>query len=409
MRCEGRRLVCPDCGEFSRVQTIESHDPLDDSNRRVPISQPRVATEYTAGFPASPMNDPHHWVGRYFQTLGAELERRTGDATADGEGFAKAATAVLAEVGPPQPVDARAMAEWIASGDALPRQVNFKTGFGEPPLAVYVARNFYLEVLFWFPNCTDIHGHGFSGAFRVLDGYSLQTTYAFVENERWHEGLRRGELKLRNLELLVPGEVCDIRASEAFVHCVAHMGFPSLTLVARNFGESGVTQFRYFRCGLAYAAHHRRQEQTRRLDVLLALARRDPAEAVRQLKILLERQDPFDRFVTCLKLAERGDASLSIESLAWAETKWPEATALVRQAHAEAVRGARIFEGLARLPDAQSQMIGALGALCGGRDAAMRALTEFFPKDPPEATLARWAASVPGLPGARLTAFGAQR
>lgn len=341
-----------------------------------------------------------HEVGAYFRRLGQEIDRRIAGTPLTADGFADAATAVFKEFHPPRPIDAHAMAEWVLSGEPLPRQVNFNVPFGQPPLAVHVSESFYLEVLFWFPSRTSIHGHGFSGAFRVLDGYSIQTTYEFHESEVCDTGLRVGELRPRMVELLLPGDVCDIRADEAFVHSVVHMGHPSLTLVARTFAESGVTQYTYYRCGVAHAYFFRRQELTRQFDVALALARRDALEATAQLKTFLVNQDAFGRFTTLLRLAGRS-GPLAFELLAWAEKMCPRVAALARAVFEEEQRMTRVYRQLAVLPDAPAQLMGALSELFGTREDVMRALATFYPATPPEETFARWAAIVPPVPPLR--------
>ncbi len=365
------------------------------NTREVSLLAAPVSIAAPASTPASA--GAAHWVGAYFRQLGTEIERRIAGVPLTSDAFAEAATATLQECAPEQPIDAAAMGRWVTSGEPLPRQVNFHVTFGQPPLAVYVGSSFYLEVLFWFPSRTSIHGHGFSGAFRVLDGYSLQTTYSFTETERWDEALRLGELRARQLELLLPGAVCDIRADEAFVHSVVHMGFPSLTLVARTFAESSVLQYDYCRCGIAYSPFRRRQELTRQLDVMLALARRDATEAAAQMKAFLARQDAFGRFALCLRLAGR-NGPFANDVMAWAALEWPRVAGLARLVAEEEQRMARVYRDLAQLPEAAAQLLGALSELFGTREDVLRALQTFHPSEPAETTLARWAGLVPPVP-----------
>ena len=108
------------------------------------------------------------------------MASRLGDRPDPDSVFAEIATDVLRAV-PAPPIDVLGMADWTAQQRPLPKQVNFNSGFGQPPLVVFEAPGFYIEVLSWFPSRTSIHGHGFTGAFRVLDGYSLQVGYRFEE------------------------------------------------------------------------------------------------------------------------------------------------------------------------------------------------------------------------------------
>src|SRR5258707_15243401 len=57
----------------------------------------------------------------------------------------------------------------ILEADALPDQ-RFQQEFGEPGIQVFVAPDFFIEVLFWLDGSPTIHQHGFAGAFFVLEG-----------------------------------------------------------------------------------------------------------------------------------------------------------------------------------------------------------------------------------------------
>lgn len=351
----------------------------------------------SAGNPPNEKPASAHWAGAYFHRLGAEIAQRIAGRDLSSDFFADIATATLQDLPPPQAVDAQAMADWMATAEPLARQVNFHGGFGQPPLVVYVGPGFYLEVLFWFPSRTSIHGHGFSGAFRVLNGYSIQTTYTFEDEESWGEGLRIGKLKPTGLDLLLPGAICDIRSQEAFVHNVVHMGFPSLTLVARTFWESDLLQYSYWRCGVAYAPARRRHELTRQLDVLLAFARCDGTGGKERLTAFLRQLDGFGRFAICYQLASRA-GSVAGDVLEWAAMQWPRVVATARAIAEEDRRAERVFGNISLLPDARAQLLAALAEVFGSKDGAMEALRSFHPDAAPEATLAKWTALVPPLP-----------
>ncbi|NBV25441.1 MAG: hypothetical protein EBS05_26455 [Proteobacteria bacterium] len=209
-----------------------------------------------------------------------------------GAMFPELATAVLEEI-PMPAMNVLAMTDWAASQHPLPKQVNFHGSFGEPPLVVYETPEFYLEVLFWFPSRTTIHGHGFTGAFRVLDGYSIQVEYEFSQEAAPEEGVRLGRTLPRSVELITPGQVCTIGGNEAFIHTVAHMGNPSLTLVARTHGSQEFEQFSYHRCGLATRASWHHRSIARQADVFRALLRGRPESFRPRLMEFLERSGVF--------------------------------------------------------------------------------------------------------------------
>ena len=115
-------------------------------------------------------------LDEYFEKIGSELVRRW-----EPETFHEAAHDVLAEYEPPEDFSFASLTQWAVNREELPNQVNFHSGFGAPPLVVYAdeENRFYAEILVWFPSRTAIHGHGFSGAFRVLEGYSIQGRYFY--------------------------------------------------------------------------------------------------------------------------------------------------------------------------------------------------------------------------------------
>lgn len=241
-------------------------------------------------------------VGNYFETVGGKIREQLGDNPCSETGFSAIAAAVLCEV-PAPPIDVLAMADWATQHYPLPKQVNFTSSFGQPPLVVYETPGFYLEVLFWFPSRTGIHGHGFTGAFRVLDGYSLQIEYQFTEASASEQGFRLGTTTPRHIEWIAPGKICPIPGQDDFIHCVAHMGNPSLTLVARTYGQErshGLTQFTYFRCGIAYRSGLHRQSVARLAEVLGAVQQGRPAEFTGRVLACLRQADP----VTFYRLLE---------------------------------------------------------------------------------------------------------
>jgi len=232
-------------------------------------------------------------AAHYFQTIGNLILYRLEKHRADvGAVFAEISTGVLQEL-PVTAMDVTVMADWTMSQDRLPKQVNFQAGFGEPPLVVFETPEFYIEVLFWFPSRTAIHGHGFTGAFRVLDGYSVQVEYEFAQEAAPEAGVRFGRILPVQVELIAPGKVCTIGSNEAFVHTVAHMGNPSLTLVARTHGSPEFEQYSYHRSGLATRASLHRRTIVRQAEVFRALSRGRPEAFLPRLIQFLERSGIF--------------------------------------------------------------------------------------------------------------------
>ena len=241
----------------------------------------------------------------YFDNLGRKMGERLGSPADPDAIFTDIATAVLQETEAPA-IDVVTMADWTIAQHPLPKQVNFSSGFGQPPLVVFEAPDFYIEVLFWFPSRTAIHGHGFTGAFRVLNGYSVQVEYRFDERAAPDEAVRLGQLVPQRIDMIAPGTVCPILREDAFIHTVAHMGNPSLTLVARTHGRAReLQQFTYHRSGFAYLSHHHRQSAARQIDVLDALFKARPDAFLERLGEFLSASDSITFFKVIKELPLR--------------------------------------------------------------------------------------------------------
>lgn len=223
-------------------------------------------------------------IGEYWQILGKRLEADVSAQASASEDFSVIATQALKDLPPPR-MTAADIAQWIAEVPALPEQVNFFFGFGEPPLVVYQTPRFYVEVLFWFPSPTSIHGHAFTGAFVVLDGFSIEVSYDFQVESEPEEAVQLGRLIPRELEFIGPGRVHAIPGGADHVHSVTHLGNPSLTLVVRTPGRGDPRQYRYHRSGFAACSNHHHRELQRRAAVFAALWRASPP---RFLSVLIE-------------------------------------------------------------------------------------------------------------------------
>lgn len=288
--------------------------------------------------------------------------------------FAQIATEVLTEVAAPR-IDVLGLGDWALRQKALPKQVNLHTGFGQPPLVVYQEERFFLEVLVWFPSRTGIHGHGFSGAFRILDGYSIQAEYEFQEESAPEEGIRLGILKPRSIALMVPEKVCSILPGADFVHTVVHMGNPSLTLVARTYGQKG-SQFAFHRCGFACRSNWEMETITRQAQVLEAVLTARPDAFAGRLADFLQNADGYHFFSVLDRL--RQNVALSVFSknvlpLMDAESSKTRQAAVA--ALQEGVRSAGLWSMIRSIPDPAKQFQLALSELFPDteeRDALLR-------------------------------------
>lgn len=105
--------------------------------------------------------------------------------------------------------------------------------FGEPPITLYGAKGFAIEAYFWLAPHISIHDHDFSGAFAVLQGTSLHVEYDFVA-QAGRDDVQIGKMALRKAELLEAGDIRPILRGRTFIHQVAHLSRPSVSLAIRT-------------------------------------------------------------------------------------------------------------------------------------------------------------------------------
>lgn len=137
-------------------------------------------------------------------------------------------------------------------GGQLPEQSDPTARFGQPPVTLFRTPRFYISALFWLDGTTAIHDHGFSGAFQVLSGSSIETNYEFAPFREIGGHLRFGELLVRGSALRRAGDVRAVPAGPSYIHALFHLARPSVSLVVRTFTETvPIGQFEYSPAGIA--------------------------------------------------------------------------------------------------------------------------------------------------------------
>ena len=126
--------------------------------------------------------------------------------------------------------------------------------FSNLPITVFRHRDFYIEILVWTNSTTSVHQHSFSGAFRVLQGSSLHTKFAFKSQKMVNQDCILGLLEPQHTEYLHTGSVRQIHPGpEGLIHSLYHLENPSLTLVVRSHGHAMYEpQYSYHRPYLAF-------------------------------------------------------------------------------------------------------------------------------------------------------------
>lgn len=298
---------------------------------------------------------------------------------------------MLEEMPPPANLDLDAVMDWALQRPSLPRQVNYHSGFGHPPLVVYEEPRFYAELLVWFPSRTSTHGHGFLGAFVVVAGYSIEAQYEFREGETAYEGIKSGLLEPRSIEFIQPGKVNRILGGDGFIHTVGHMGNPSLTLVIRTESAGATRQYSYFPNGVGIDVFLREQTLSRQADMLRALARARPAAFVERVWRFIEAGDEHRWAMTLHlledELREHGGREVLV---ARATDRFGDVAERIAEAWAQQGRSRKIWNGLTKLAQPEIQLEAGLRDLFPKNDDLHAIIAQTFPDAAPEETLREW-------------------
>lgn len=174
-----------------------------------------------------------------------------------------------------QPAD---ILKWALRGD-LPDQFDKISIFGQPPITMFRTRRFIIDALFWLDGTTNIHDHAFSGAFQVLAGSSIETTFGFVPSRNVDGQMFFGKLNLFESALRRTGDVRPITNGSSYIHGLFHLERPSVTILIRTLQvPRTAVQLQYEPCGVAWNAFFRDQALDRMVEVVELLDKsNDPA------------------------------------------------------------------------------------------------------------------------------------
>lgn len=167
----------------------------------------------------------------------------------------------------------------VVTGEVSPLRIGGT--FSDLPLVFYDDGVFRIELLLWADCSTQIHDHGFGGAFSVLCGESLHTEFAFSDARRFGSAYSEGSLEVRAMGLMRAGDVARIDPAPAFVHSAIHLSRPCATVVARTNGNPGTTRPRnFYKPGVAISCEA--DEAAARLARATAILQRSSPDAARR-------------------------------------------------------------------------------------------------------------------------------
>jgi len=326
-----------------------------------------------------------------FHALGEAIEAAWARKHFDERAFIDLATTMLAEARLHERTSGDEILEWFVRAPALPSQ-KADDSFGEPPLLMYQGRRFFIQVLYWLDGTTSIHEHGFSGAFGVLQGSSIESTFSFDLEERVSSRVLLGRLGLKGVEYLRPGDVRPIEGALGDPHSLFHLDRPSVSVVVRTYQDPDAQpQYRYMQPGIAIDPFHSDPILDRKVQLLRVLHRSDDARYDALAASLAESGDfqlvfrvleqayavysGDDRFAALLAVARRNLGPL-------AEWIVPALDENRRQAHLVDLR--------AKYREADERFFLALLLNVPTADAMKDIIRHRHPGDDPDTLIERW-------------------
>jgi hypothetical protein len=176
-----------------------------------------------------------------FEALGSAVEATWRRAGYDELAFPSIAAQALTDARIHEQISPDDVLRELLATDTLPNPYDLEASIAEPSLSVYHGRRFHVQLLFWLTGSTTIHDHGWSGAFQVFEGSSVQSRYEFYQRRRISSRLLIGDVRLLRSELLSRGDVVEI--NEDLIHSVFHLAIPSVTVVVRTYHDSEKAPF----------------------------------------------------------------------------------------------------------------------------------------------------------------------
>ncbi|MDC0708253.1 hypothetical protein POL68_07200 [Stigmatella sp. ncwal1] len=242
---------------------------------------------------------------KVFEEMGRLLQEQWRRAHHDEQAFPDIAAGVLETLAPYQNFEPMEPLSWLYKARLLPRQLTIHPGFGQPPLTVFSDHRFVIDLYYWIDGTTDIHQHGFSGAFQVLHGGSIHGHYRWTEERRINSRMAFGELALHSINELRVGDIQRIPSGRSYIHSLFHLDRPSVTCVVRtlNDPEAG-PQYAYRKPGLAVDAlyenvHLAKVEQS--LSLLVELSHPMRSQLISEL---ISNNDLYTTYVVFLRLVK---------------------------------------------------------------------------------------------------------
>jgi hypothetical protein len=340
----------------------------------------------------------------YFKALGDAVSQTWSGMGRRQSALPDAAQHALSSVELPEGLDAVGLLSWAASTGALPVQTKLTDNFGQPPLVLYRADDFYVQAITWMEGTTSVHQHGFAGAFMVLQGASLHVEHSFAAGEYLAEDrIVLGELGLRQPEVLRPRQVRRIEPGGAFIHALFHLERPTVTVVVRNEScDLPLPQYNYWRPGLGYDALWQDRTWSRRLQSIDAVAALDPDTGRRTAREIVGSAPLWEAFSMVVHWCSRhGWNETTIDLIDLLAAREGSLGSVIAPALEQEVHLRRIIARRGMLHELHQRLLLALLANLPDTASITAALHQLFPGQAPSRLLLDWVEelSAPSLRG----------
>jgi hypothetical protein len=335
-------------------------------------------------------------ISRIFANLGEHIRHKYTQANCSPEALPSIAASALADLDIEFSFNASLIADFLAS-TRISQQPEL--AFSNLPITVYRCLDFYIEILTWTQATTTIHQHGFSGAFKVLQGSSVHTRYTFRCERSISADCLIGSVNASHTEYLGTGSTQTIDPGPlGLVHSLYHLENPSLTLVVRSYGH-GLYQPQYtiYPPGLALNPfHYGADEMILMYQRLLKLAASISREDAHQVWVQQVAKLDFGRmsYLYLKNLALFSDTAEHDRFLNAAQEMHADLVESVKAASLAVARQQRISETRQVLTDPELRFFLALLMTASDRLAVIKLVTERYPDRDALRTIASWLATL---------------
>lgn len=339
-----------------------------------------------------------------FNQLGEKIEEIWRDKNYDEEIFPAIAKDALKEADLPEKVTAWEVIDWTLNQTNLPEQKDLPGKFGDPPITIYNAPRFHIDVYFWLEGTTSLHQHSFCGAFQVLQGSSIHSWYEFETSNKINSFTKIGDLKLKVCQILEVGDIQEIWAGSAYIHGLFHLDQPSATIVIRTYKSPlHLPQYEYHKPNFAIDPFFNDANTIKKLQCITALIRTNHPDTDRYIKELLAKSDPQTTFqiISTVRGYLQNNRIDKMFNLDKPKNRLEELFAVIKQRHGEFADvliktfeyRERMFEIINRrnyITDSEHRFFLALLMNIEGKELIFSLIKEKFPEAEPLDKILDW-------------------